>query len=79
MGNGSEGLRVIEDFCPSSQPGTLRKKIICTKKVYEIDDAEICLRIYSIFFSCQLWNTVVMVTKGEEGGGIIQVKTIIIL
>ena len=54
VGNGSKGLRVIEDFCPSSQPGTLRKKIICTKKVYEIDDAEICLRIYSIFFSHQL-------------------------
>ena len=29
--------RVIEDFCPSSQPWTLRKKITCTKKVYEID------------------------------------------
>ena len=53
-GNGSEGLRVIEDFCPSSQPGTLRKKIICTKKAYEIDHAEICLWIYSIFFSHQL-------------------------
>ena len=54
MGNGSKGLRVIENFCLSSQPGTLRKKIICTKKVYEIDHAEICLRISSIFFSDQL-------------------------
>ena len=50
MGNGSKGLRVIKNFCLSSQPGTLRKKIICTKKVYEIDHAEICLRISSVFF-----------------------------
>ena len=30
-------LRDIEDVCASSQSGTLRKKIICTKKTYESD------------------------------------------
>ena len=37
MGNFSKELKDIEDVCPSSQSGTLRKKIVCTKKAYEID------------------------------------------
>ena len=50
MSNCSKGLRVIEDFCLSSQPGTLRKKIICTKKVYEIDHAEFVCRFCQLSF-----------------------------
>ena len=37
MGNFSKELRDIEDVGPSSQSGALRKKIVCTKKGYEID------------------------------------------
>ena len=33
MGSGSERLRHIADVFPSSQSGTSRKKIICTKKI----------------------------------------------
>ena len=33
MGNGSKGVRLIEDFCPSSQSGKLTKKIACVKKL----------------------------------------------
>ena len=54
MGNGSRWFRQIEDLCPSSQSGTSRKKIISTKKVYEIDHIEICLRISSISFIINL-------------------------
>ena len=43
MSNDSKGLRPIKDFCPSSQSGTSRKKIVSTKKVYEIDHTETCL------------------------------------
>ena len=35
MGNFSKELKEIEDICPSSKSGTLRKKIVCTKKAYE--------------------------------------------
>ena len=37
MGNFSKELSGIEDVGPSSQSGTLRKKIVYTKKAYEID------------------------------------------
>ena len=37
MGNFSKELRDIEDVRPSSQSGTLRNKIACSKKAYEID------------------------------------------
>ena len=37
MGIVSNGLRAIEDVCPLSQSGTLRKKIVSTKKAYKID------------------------------------------
>ena len=37
MDNFSKELRGIEDVCPSCQSGTLRKKIVCTKKAHEID------------------------------------------
>ena len=37
MGNFSKELSGIEDVGPSSQSGTLREKIVYTKKVYEID------------------------------------------
>ena len=37
LGHLSKELRDIENVCPSSQSGTLRKKIIFTKKAYEID------------------------------------------
>ena len=40
MENGWKELRQIEDFCPSSQSRTLRKKIVCTKTVYKIDQSE---------------------------------------
>ena len=30
-------LSDIEDVCPSSQSGTLRKKIVCTKRAYKIE------------------------------------------
>ena len=50
MSNDSKGLRPIKDFCPSSQSGTSRKKIVSTKKVYEIDHTETCLWISSISF-----------------------------
>ena len=33
MGNFSKQLKDIEDVCPSSQPGTLGKKIVCTEKL----------------------------------------------
>ena len=32
MGDGSNGLTLIEYFCPSSQSWTFRKKIVCIKK-----------------------------------------------
>ena len=35
MGNFSKELKEIEDIYPSSKSGTLRKKIVCTKKAYE--------------------------------------------
>ena len=54
MGNDSKGLRQIEDFYSLSQSGTLRKKIVCTKKVYEIDHVEICLLISSIYLTINL-------------------------
>ena len=54
MGNDSKGLRQIEDFYSLSQSGTLRKKIVCTKKVYEIDHVEICLLISSISLTINL-------------------------
>ena len=54
MGNYSKGLRQIEDFYSLSQSGTLRKKIVCTKKVYEIDHVEICLLISSIYLTINL-------------------------
>ena len=54
MGYGSKGLRKIEDFCSSSQPGTSRKKIVFTKNVYEIDHTEICFWISSISFIINL-------------------------
>ena len=37
MGNFSKEFRDIEDVCPSSRSGTLRKKIVHTKKAYEMD------------------------------------------
>ena len=37
MGNFSKELSGIEDVGPSSQSGTLREKIVYTKKAYEID------------------------------------------
>ena len=54
MGNDSKGLRQIEDFYSLSQSGTSRKKIVCTKKVYEIDHVEICLVNFLNFFDHQL-------------------------
>ena len=54
MGNDSKGLRQIEDFCSLSQSGTSREKIVCTKKVYEIDHVEICLLISSISLTINL-------------------------
>ena len=54
MGNDSKGLRQIEDFYSLSQSGTSRKKIACTKKVYEIDHVEICLLISSISLTINL-------------------------
>ena len=50
MGYASKGLRQIEDFCSSSQPGTSGKKIVFTKKVYEIDHTEICFWMSSVSF-----------------------------
>ena len=46
---GSKMLRHIPSAHPSLQSGTLRKKIICTKKVYEINHVEI-MWISSITF-----------------------------
>ena len=44
LGQFSKVLRDIEDVFPSSQSGTLRKKIVCTKKSYEIDSiTSICI------------------------------------
>ena len=37
MGIVSKGLKDIEDICHSSQSGTWRKKIVYTKKAYEIE------------------------------------------
>ena len=54
MDNDSKGLRQIEDFYSLSQSGTSRKKIACTKKVYEIDHVEICLLISSISLTINL-------------------------
>ena len=54
MGNDSKGLRQIEDFYSLSQSGTSRKKIVCIKKVYEIDHVEICLLISSISLTINL-------------------------
>ena len=45
---GSEGLRHITDVCPRSW--ILRRKIVCSKQVYEIDHAEISLSISAISF-----------------------------
>ena len=37
LGHFPKDLKEIEVVCPSSQCGTLRKKIVCTKKAYEVD------------------------------------------
>ena len=59
LGHFSKELKDIEDVCPSSQCGTLRKKIVCTKKPmkltvlhqYEIWGHQFLTEI--IFISCK--------------------------
>ena len=53
MGNFSKELRHIEDVCPSSRSGTLRKKIVRTKKAYEIDSVK---SIWNMSTSVFNWN-----------------------
>ena len=47
---GCKEIRHIVDVCPSPQPGTSRKKIVCNENSYEIDNAENSLWITSISF-----------------------------
>ena len=45
---GSKWLRDTVNIYPLPHSGTFRKKIVCTEKVYEIDNAETILWISSI-------------------------------
>ena len=46
--SGSKWLRDTVNIYPLPHSGTFRKKIVCTEKVYEIDNAETILWISSI-------------------------------
>ena len=46
-------LRDIEDVCPSSESQTFRKKIICTKKAYEIGGVAFTWNMGTSIFN---WN-----------------------
>ena len=64
MGNFSKELGDIEDVFPSSQSGKLRKKIVCTKKVYEIDNVT---SIWNMGTSIFNWNDFYELQRNTEG------------
>ena len=64
MGNFSKELKEIEDICPSSQSGTLRKKIVCTKKAYEIDSVT---SIWNMGTSVFNWNDSYELQRNTQG------------
>ena len=64
MGNFSKELKDIEDVCPSSQSGTLRKKIVCTKKAYEIGSAT---SIWNMGTSIFNWSDFYELQRNTQG------------
>ena len=53
---GSKGFRHVADVCSCAQSATAKKKIACTKTVYEIDHAETSSWISSISFTSNFKN-----------------------
>ena len=64
MGIVSKGLKDIEDICHSSQSGTWRKKIVYTKKAYEIDSVKSTWNMGTLIFN---WNDFDELQRNTEG------------
>ena len=64
LGYLSKELMDMEDVCPSSQSRILRKKIVCTKKAYEIDSVT---SIWNIGTSIFNWNDFYELQRNTEG------------